>query len=240
MSKKILVLYVLNKNNERSKKFINETVFNHPKIDFVIIFNGLTEEKGLEVPDYCLKIFRKNIGLDFGGWSDALIQYELYNKYRYFIFLNDSIDGPFCNPPNKWPWKFIENINKNNIKLFGCTINCIKDPPKNIHVQSYAFCADFECVKFLIDSKIFTINYYCENKNEAVKKREIIMSKKVLQNGWNIGCFHKHYSNIDFTFKQKKFEDYNIEWYNDVMWKKFKNKLWTLEELVFIKGNRKK
>ena len=237
--KKILVLYVLNKYNDRSKKFINETIFDDKKIDFIIIFNGIIEKEGFEVPNYAKKLIRKNRGLDFGGWTDGLIKLNLYDKYRYFIFLNDSIEGPYCQPMKKWPWKFIENINRNNVKLHGCTINCRIDPPKNIHVQSYAFCADTPCVKFLIDSGIFSIKNYCGNKNEAVKKREIVMSKLVLQNGWNIGCFHKHYKNVDFTFKKKSYKSYNIEFYNDIMYPKYENKLWTTEELIFIKGNRK-
>ena len=237
--KKILVLYVLNKYNDRSKKFINETIFDDKKIDFIIIFNGIIEKEGFEVPNYAKKLIRKNRGLDFGGWTDGLIKLNLYDKYRYYIFLNNSVDGPYCQPANKWPWLFIDNLNKNNIKLFGCTINCRTDPPKNIHVQSYAFCMDVSCLKYLIEKGIFDNSISSQKKSVTIKNKEILMSKLVLQNGWNIGCFHKHYKNVDFTFKKKSYKSYNIEFYNDIMYSKYENKLWTAEELIFIKGNRK-
>ena len=235
--KKILVLYVLNKHNDRSKKFINETIYEDKKIDFLVIFNinRIKEKEGFEVPKYAKKFFRKNRGLDFGGWSHALFNLNLHDKYRYFIFLNDSIDGPYCQPANKWPWKFIENLNKNNIKLFGCTINCRTDPPKNIHVQSYAFCMDVSCLKYLIEKDIFEKNISSQSskKSVTIKNKEILMSKYVLQNGWNIGCFHKHYNNVDFTFKKKSYESYNRKFYDDIMYPKYENKLWTPEELIF-------
>ena len=44
--------------------------------------------------------------------------------------------------------------------------------------------------------------------------------------------------NIDFTFRNKKPKDYNISFFNDVMYPMYRNKIWNEYELVFIKGNR--
>lgn len=64
------------------------------------------------------------------------------------------------------------------------------------------------------------------------------MSRKVIENNWNIGSLLTYYKDVDFTFKYKKPSEYNIGFLNDIMYPQFKNKLWTIHELVFIKGNR--
>ena len=49
----------------------------------------------------------------------------------------------------------------------------------------------------------------------------------------------KYYKNVDFTFKTKKAGDYNIRFLGDIMfYDSYKQGLWSLNELVFIKGNR--
>ena len=36
------------------------------------------------------------------------------------------------------------------------------------------------------------------------------MSRKIIENGWNIGSLLTMYDTVDFTFKNKKPEEYNI------------------------------
>ena len=43
------------------------------------------------------------------------------------------------------------------------------------------------------------------------------------------------YKDIDFTFKT---QNKDISYLGDIMLPEYYNKLWTLEELVFIKNNR--
>tara|TARA_A100001015_G_C14972413_1_gene705720 strand:- start:756 stop:1583 length:828 start_codon:yes stop_codon:yes gene_type:complete len=239
--KKILILYAMNKYNKASKKFIEQTIYYHPKIDFYIIFNGLPNNVNYNVPIYAKTLFRKNLGFDFGAWGDALLKHNFYKRYKYFIFLNDSVNGPYV---NKWPWKFIENLNKNNIKLFGCTINALKKYKNHInaHVQSCSFCMDKECLEYLIKVNIFTENY-CEgkkNKWNTIREKELEMSNKVLSNNWNIGCFHKYYDNIDFTNLENLVNSKNFLLLGDINYPIFKDILWTNQELIFTKGNREK
>ena len=58
------------------------------------------------------------------------------------------------------------------------------------------------------------------------------------ENNWNIGSLFKYYNNVDFTFNNKNPNEYNIEYYNDIMYPPFRNVLWSDYDLVFIKGNR--
>jgi hypothetical protein len=64
------------------------------------------------------------------------------------------------------------------------------------------------------------------------------MSRKIIENNWNIGSLLSYYKDIDFTFKYKKPSEYNIVFMNDIMYQKYKDKIWNIYEIVFIKGNR--
>jgi hypothetical protein len=65
------------------------------------------------------------------------------------------------------------------------------------------------------------------------------MSRKIIENDWNIGSLMNYYKGVDFRFKTKKPQDYNIKFLDDVINDKdYKNRVWTLYEVVFIKGNR--
>ncbi len=73
----------------------------------------------------------------------------------------------------------------------------------------------------------------------AKYEKEILMSRKIIEKKWNIGCLHKFYKNVYFTFKNKLPKQNNIKFLGDIMYSHYKDKLWTNKELVFVKGNRK-
>lgn len=237
---KLLVLYVFHIYNERVKNFIENCIFNDENIDFIVISNN--KNNVFKVPDYVKILLRDNIGYDFGGWSEALLKDKLYKKYENFIFVNSSVIGPFL-PPNykgKWTDIYINGL-KDNIKLFGSTIHCItpyiksKHPP---HVQSYIFCLNISTLEYLINCDIFSITKFTKTFKETIKDREIGMSRKILENNWNIGSLLPLYKDVDFTFRDKKPEDYNIKFVGELMSNKKRGNYWKADDLVFIKGNR--
>jgi hypothetical protein len=192
-----------------------------------------------EVPMYVKKMHRDNIGYDFGGWSEALLKDNLYEGYDNFIFVNSSVLGPFLpsNYKGKWTDIYIDGL-KNNVKLFGSTINTCREPLKKSHVQSYIFSMDKTTLQYLMKCKIFSVTNYAKTFDEAIWNKEVLMSTYILKNNWNIGSLLPHYANIDFTFNSKKPEECNIQFLDDVMQKQFLNKLWNVFHVVFIKGNR--
>jgi hypothetical protein len=274
---KTLVLYVFHEFNNRVEYFINNSIFKHPLVDFIIIYNNNSNNNIIHtklremIPEYVNVIVRENLGYDFGGWSRALFnplnnynddEKYLYEKYKYFIFLNSSVIGPFVPIyyKKKWTDIFIEQLNEqnsnNNVKIIGPTINAcggmagIYVPVEHgAHVQTYLFCIERNTLDFLIKEKIFEnenenknlINYYKNMTfNDAIRK-EISMSRKIIENGGNIGSMLKMYINVDFTFKNKTSEQYkknNIIFYGDIMYKDAINKLWSEYDVVFFKGNR--
>lgn len=234
---KLLVLYVFHMYNDRVKHFINNCIFYNENIDFIIISNN--KNNNFEAPIYVQKLFRNNKGFDFGGWSEALLKNNLYKNYDNFIFLNSSVIGPFLPSDYKGNWTDIYvNGLQNNVKLFGSTINTINNPLNESHVQSYIFSMNKNTLEYLINCEIFSITNYAKTKDDAILNKEVLMSRKVIEKNWNIGSLLSYYKDIDFTFKNKKPSEYNINFMNDIMYQKYKNKIWNLYEIVFVKGNR--
>ena len=234
---KMLVLFVFHIYNDRVEHFIKNCIFNDENIDFIIISNNKNNK--LEVPDYVKTIFRDNIGYDFGGWSDALLTDNLYEKYDNFIFVNSSVIGPFFSHDYKEKWTDIYiNGLQNNVKLFGSTINTCGDPLNKSHVQSYIFSMNKTTLTYLIDCQIFSITNYAKTFTDAIWKKEVLMSRQIIKNGWNIGSLLPYYKNVDFTFSNKTPQEYNMKFLDDVMHTPFKDSLWNVYDLVFIKGNR--
>ena len=94
-------------------------------------------------------------------------------------------------------------------------------------------------LEYLIKCEIFSMTNYAKTFDEAIWLKEVKMSRKIIENDWNIGSLMSYYKNVDFRFKTKKPEEYNIIFLNDVMYdKEYKNGVWKLYEIVFIKGNR--
>jgi hypothetical protein len=234
-----LVLYVFHIINDRVQHFIKNAVFYDKFVDFIFIANDTNLKRSdIKLPDYCKFISRENIGYDFGGWSEALLINNLYLNYTHFIFANSSIIGPFLQPDFKGNWTDIYlNGLQGNIKLFGSTINSICDPLFKSHVQSYIFSMDLKTLKYLISCEIFSLTNYAINFNEAIDKKEILMSRKIIDKDWNIGCLMKYYKGVDFTFKGCSVFDCNY-FIGDIMCEQYKNILWNKYELVFVKGNR--
>ncbi len=235
--KKLLVLYVFHVYNDRVKHFVENCIFYDENIDFIIISNN--KDNIFTVPEYVKTLFRDNIGYDFGGWSDALLTNNLYENYEHFIFVNSSVIGPFLPSYYKGKWTDIYiNGLQNNIKLFGSTINTQWDPLNGSHVQSYIFSMDKTTLNYLIDCEIFSITNYAKIFSEAIYNKEVLMSRKIIENNWNIGSLLQYYKDVDFTFKTKTPREYNIQFIDDIMYERFKDKLWNIYELVFVKGNR--
>jgi len=234
---KVLVLYVFHIYNDRVKYFIDNCIFNDTNVDFIMISND--KKNVLNLPSHVKTMYRDNIGFDFGGWSEALLTNNLYEKYDKFIFVNSSVIGPFLPSyyKDKWTDVYINGLH-DDIKLFGSTINTCKNPLHASHVQSYIFSMDKNTLEYLIKCEIFSVTNYAKTFDDAIMNKEILMSKKIIENNWNIGSLLKHYKNVDFTFKKKKPDDYNIVFLDDVMYSHYRNYVWSEYQLVFIKGNR--
>ncbi len=234
---KVLVLYVYHQYQERVQHFIDHAVFEDPDIDFLFICNDPTLI--IDLPPYVRRMNRENQGFDFGGWSSALMTEELYDKYDRFIFVNSSVMGPYL--PSYWKGKwtdvYLQGL-QGNVKLFGSTINTIRNPYQMSHVQSYIFAMDKPTLEYLIECKIFSTTHYATTFLDAVYHKEIQMSRKIIEKGWNIGSLLDYYQGVDFTWTTKHHTQYRMPFLDDIMYPSFRGTLWNEHQLVFIKGNR--
>jgi len=237
----VLVIYTFHEAGPLPEAFIEKAIFKDEYVDFLVVYNHPSEKIPYKLPKYVKKLYRKNLGFDFGAWSYGLEHDKNYEKYDYFIFANASVEGPHV-PSNsffkKWTDYYVNGI-KENIHLFGSTINCADlsnkiNPSTMAHVQSYVFCLNRKAVKYLRECKIFDVENYIKDKNDTIIYKEIEMSRKIIENGWNIGCLHKYYRGTNFIDLSKN----TIQYLGDVMTMNNRNVFWTPEDLIFIKGNR--
>jgi hypothetical protein len=237
---KTLVLYTFHEYNERVSYFIQNAFFERDNVDFLVVCCDINDTRmESELPTYVKLMKRENIGFDFGAWSDGLFKDDLYKNYDNFIFVNSSVIVPFIPSYYKGKWTDIYiNGLQNNVKLFGSTINASCDPMNRSHVQSYIFSMDKLTLEYLIDCEIFSITNYAKTFDDAIYQKEVLMSRKIIENNWNIGSLLSYYKDVDFTFRSKKPSEYNMEFLDDIMYPNFKDTLWNVYELVFIKGNR--
>ena len=241
---KTAVLYVFHEITDRVRHFVQFCTFESPDVDFYVIANNLQIK--FDLPIYIKTMNRTNIGYDFGAWSECLVKDDIYKKYDNFIFANSSIVGPFLPPDfsGRWTDIYINGL-KDNVKLFGSTINATGDskgrqhsPEVAAHIQSYIFSADRETVEYLMECKIFNTNTHLTGFRDTIEQKEVLMSRKIIDNGWNIGCLMKYYDGVDFTFKSKSPDEYTKPFIGDIMWQDSYGKIWNEYEVVFLKGNR--
>ena len=165
---KVLVLYVFHKFNDSVDNFFKHCIFEDENIDFLIIANDI--KYNFNLPKYVMTMVRKNVGRDFGGWSEGLLKDQLYKKYDKFIFANSTIMGPFIQDNTRWTDYYINGLH-DNIKLFGSTIN----NAYHSHVQTYIFSLDKEALTYLIKMGKFSITKYPQQARDA-QNNEILMS----------------------------------------------------------------
>jgi hypothetical protein len=73
---------------------------------------------------------------------------------------------------------------------------------------------------------------------DTIEQKEVLMSRKIIDNDWNIGCLMKYYDGVDFRFKGKQPNEYERPFIGDIMWVESYGKFWNEFEIVFVKGNR--
>jgi hypothetical protein len=114
-----------------------------------------------------LVLAKENECLDFGGWRYGLDWIGWRGRgYRYFVFLNSSVRGPYVPlyVPRAihWTTLFTQLIresgdgygdNNGPIKLVGMTINCHLHRP---HVQSMLWVTDY-----VIPPRLFLVCVVC-------------------------------------------------------------------------------
>ena len=204
-------------------------------IHYIIIVNGSCSIDIDKHAPTVTVIFRENVGYDFGGYTYA-VENVVQASYKYYMFLNSSVRGPFgCSGDDRcvgWQNKFLKLLS-NEVKLVGTTINVFE---LGAHVQSMFFVMDSDCFNFL-KYPIFSSDHATLTMEDTIGKKEIYMSTLVLRNGWNISCTAALYQGYDYRHMT---QDFNFSsrngdpHYEGAYFGGTVNR----DEIVFIKTNR--
>lgn len=243
---KILVVYVFHELNSRVEMFLKLGVFKSDKIDFMFVCNNphFKFDRIRNFPNYVLTHTRENTGYDFGAYSFALTHENIYKKYDKYILMNSSCKGPYIPTYYKGNWTepFIDGL-QGDVKLFGAMINPESHPTELAHVQTNIFAIDREALEYLIETEIFDLENIQKKQGDAVLFQEILMSRLIIERGWNIGCLFQAFKDVDFRFIDKSPYQYPQQvqkflFYGDLQYPQYKNNVWSPYQLIFYKGNR--
>lgn len=220
-------------------------------LDFLII---ISETCSIHLPnlDNIQYFHTENKNLDYGGYATAIKEnHHLIQNYKYFIFINSSVRGPFLPTYLNYKWSdiFISLLEK-DVHLAGTTINIL--PKKNLlskkfankfnypepfsHVQTTAYALTHQALKYLIDIGFYNIPSI-EDKDDIVVEYEIRLSQEIKKQGWNIKCFLSNYNTINYC---QPHHDINLTSHNGdpLNAKAYFGRTLHALELVFIKTNR--
>ncbi len=147
IKKRLLIFSHYNKQNLLSDYVIYTLKeMNHLFAKVVFVSNSIIDkEDAKKLEPYCDKVLiRKNIGFDFGGWKEAILDegFESLSEYDSMTLMNDTCFGPLQDMT-----PIYQNMESREIDFWGLgnQDNTIEDMNKNFLV----------CDKKLLSAKIF-------------------------------------------------------------------------------------
>jgi hypothetical protein len=203
-SNRVLVIYVFADTHSLSKSnleyFIRVAVLKTKNVDYYIILQQINDthvnEKSLpKLPSYAYYIQHENKCFDLGTIGWFILSGKINrNNYKYFIFLNSSVRGPYLvsyYQLNEWYYAFTNRLN-DYVKLVGPTISCQTSP----HVQSYFWATDNKGLTLLLNDKnIFACH---KTQVQTIYNAEIPATQVIFKAGFGIDSLMKKYQGFDF------------------------------------------
>ena len=231
------VYYETDQSIQNLNFFIKNGIFNQTDV----YFNFIIKDKcSVEIPKYDnVKIIKTdNTGYDFGAYSDSISASDI-TKFKYFIFLNDTVRGPFIPryiSKNHW-YKYFTSLLNDKTKLVGSTINYFDTADGIVpykldpHIQSMSFATDRIGLNILIKNDIFNKRQHIETIKKSkiifIRKFEIGLSRVIINAGYHITALHQSLNNKNVI----KHGDIH---YRGIYFNSTLNPL----EIMFIKTNR--
>jgi hypothetical protein len=218
---------------------------------YIVIAGGCTIKLPLKENIFYIKTVNKNN--DYGGYSEFIkTAAQKLQIYKFFIFINSSVRGPFL--PNysapDWTVPFIKKLS-NDTHLVGSSINALpinseyskilgeisSYHPPFTHVQTTSYALTSEALNHLISLGFFDIARLM-SKEEVIAFYELRLSKEIIKNGWNFSSSAPLYDDKDYR-NQHVLTENNSAVNGDVLFKKgFMGRTLNPYDLIFIKVNR--
>jgi hypothetical protein len=193
-----LVIYAFHDFNDSLLFFIRHGLINSPHVFY--LFVGNCDPLTLKMPSHKnIKIvFRDNTSFDFGAWSYGLFHVSdiKIDEFDYFVFVNQTVKGPFLPAWCKTPWfNILTDMLTDNTKLVGTTIGLYKGTP---YVQSMLMATDEVGLNIAIKNGIFSPDIKNMEHMDVVVNKEVEYSKLIFQQGYNINCTMSLLHNFNF------------------------------------------
>lgn len=170
------------------------------RVDYIFVVSGLkctpceTLAKSALARTFSEKhvvkiLFRDNLGMDFGAYSDAMeyMRGKKRRRYKYFIFINSSLRGPFMpkwTPPS---FHFTDTLTDfmrrdQRVKLASSYVTCLHAPEPKVGpiAESLFFAVDRQALHILEEDGIFGI---WSNKSDVILQGEYALLEAVLKRG---------------------------------------------------------
>ena len=155
---------------------------------------------------------KENEGMDFAA-HNVTIEYlrkkNQYKQYKYFIFLNSSIRGPFYPSymPLGWQWTMAYTQRfRGDVKLVSSSLVCLPQldaggfGPK---VESWAFAIDQEALDLVTAAGVFYLRTCKLCDDGVVVMGEYGLSNTLLNKGHNIATLMSRY-NPDTDWREER------------------------------------
>ena len=223
--KTLITFIYVERNNEiiqdNLRFFLNHAVIDNDDYHYNFVING--HECSIKIPESknVSIIRRDNVGYDFGAYGASLESVDI-NDYDYFIFLNDTVRGPFLPTyiPNKITWvdMFLDKLD-DKVKLVGPTM--FGGPIKHrlglivSHIQSMSFGIDRVALNLLLKTSVFNpisiVKF--DNNNDKMKyvlTHEVEMTLQLKNAGYDIkpfqlSIFDDFHLTEDINYEEKYF-----------------------------------
>ena len=179
----------------------------------VIICNEKEISRGMDILEtYADKIFfRENIGLDAGGFKDALcnlIGWEDVLKYEELILVNDSFFGPFIPMKN-----IFDRMDSIDVDFWGLTKHAERIAADNgcfpEHIQSFFIVIRKDMMHCKEFENYWSKMPYYTSYNEVIIKHEEIFTEHFYKLGYRYACYADVEAN-DSDNKRNNFNQYFI------------------------------
>ncbi|OUS41768.1 hypothetical protein BE221DRAFT_148265 [Ostreococcus tauri] len=179
------------------------TVDEKKRVDYLIVVSGdsctpcdTTLAKLIKhAPSHSLPhvhvIYKANHGMDFGAYHTAIKYVQSYknNYYKYFVFLNSSLRGPFMPKWTPAEVHFTDTLTNfmrrdSRVKLVSAYVSCLHapEPQPGPVAESLFFAVDDEALRWLVLDGV--IDEGKSDKEQTILNGEYQIMRSVLDRGF--------------------------------------------------------
>ena len=163
-------------------------------------------------PNPALLLRKENVGMDIAAHNITIMhlqQQGIMTRYKYFVFLNSSVKGPFFPSwlPSNWRWTngFTDRLTS-SVKAVSSSLTCL--PALDLggpgpRLESWAFAVDNIAMDVLIENGLFEIRSCKVCPDGIVVQGEYALSRILLDHDFNIATLLSMYPrDLDWRSKE--------------------------------------